>query len=454
MNSLMSTSVIRLKTFWIVFSLLVSVGVAWFVAPGSSIVMQRGLFIFCFAALLWIFELIPLFATSLLVVFLSTFLLTPASGKPFEYIALFSNPIIFLFFGGFVLAAVLHKYFVDEWVVNKIFKWFGTKPFFVLIGLIFATGFLSFWMSNTATTAIMLVTIKPILSSLDSKDPFRKAIALSVPFAANIGGIGTPIATPPNAIAVSLLAEQGVQIDFLRWMLMAVPLVIFLLLILAAVLSILFPARTKVIHCGLGERKANRQIWLVTGIAVLTIFLWLTSEWHRIAESHVAILSVTLFAVTGLLTKADLKRIDWDILILMWGGLALGKAMETSGLAEWVVSFPIFNQTGFVQIMIFTLLTVAVSAFMSNTAASNLILPLALSVGGEQMAILAVMVALASSFDMILPISTPPNAMAFATHEITSRDMLRSGSIVIAIAITLLLIGYPVFVQKILLGNL
>lgn len=415
---------------------------------------KRTAAVFILAACFWASEVIPLFATSLVVILLLVFSLARPGGalgmdqNGYQIFLLpFSSPVIMLFLGGFVLARVVQKHRLDQLIVGRLLRVFGDKPYPVLLGFILVTGFISLWMSHTAATALMLAMIGPVLSHLDPDDLFKKALVLAIPFAANIGGIGTPVGTPPNAIAIGILADEGIKINFLSWMMMAVPLALALLLITSVILYLMFRPKQKRLRISFeAEGRLGGRAKAVLGIALLTIILWLTSGWHGIPESIVSLLSVGLFAAFGLLNREDINSIHWDILILMWGGLALGKAMEVSGLGEWIVGLPLFAQEGFLLVATFCLLTVFVSIFISNTPTANLIVPLAMSVPGENKVLLAVIVALSCSFDMILPISTPSNALAFSTNVISTKDMLKSGIVVIVIAIAFVLLGYPFFI--------
>lgn len=446
------------KIIQTVFISVMTAAVYFLLPPGCPEPARRTAAVFTLAALSWALEIIPLFATSLLVVLLLVLSLAKPDGilgmddAGYQIFLLpFSNPIIMIFLGGFVLATVVQKYRVDRAMVGRILPLFGDKPYQILLGFTCVTACFALWMSNTSTTALMLAVIGPVLAGLDEDDPFKKALVLAIPFSASIGGIGTPVGTPPNAIAIGVLAEHGIKIHFLSWMMMAVPLAAVLLLFNSAVLYRMFPSKHRTLRIRLdAEDRLTGRGKGVIAIAVLTILLWLTAEWHGIPEPVVAILSVVLFAVFGFLKREDLNGIHWDILILMWGGLALGQAVEVSGLGEWIVTLPLFSQHGFWLVATFCLLTVAVSTCISNTATANLFIPLAMSIPGENRGILAVVIALACSFDMILPISTPPNALAFSTKVITTRDLMKAGSVLMVAAVILILIGYPFFIGKIL----
>jgi len=457
-------SVIRLVgKFWAdkkgklsVFAFL-SAAVVYFILPASvPEAGRRVAVVFVFAALFWALEIIPLYATSLSVVLLLTFflcrpggILNMDEGGYKVFMLPFGSPIIILFFGGFVLAQAMQKYHLDRMLASKLLKMFGTGPYAIMFGFMIATAFLSMWMSNTATTAMMMAMVLPLLKQLDSKDPFRTGLLLSIPFAANIGGIGTPVGTPPNAIAIGILANHGIRINFLSWMKMAFPLAVIILFLTSIILYVLYRPQKKTITLNISiERLIDTRAKGAILVTLVTVFLWLTSELHKIPSALIALLSAGMFSALGLLNRDDFKNIDWDILILMWGGLALGKGMEISGLTDWIVKLPVFDQHGFFLVAVFCLMAVAFSTFMSNTATANLLVPLAMAVPGENSILLATTVALSCSFAMALPISTPPNAIAFASNMLQSRDMLKSGILISLISTALVLIGFKFVILR------
>ncbi len=429
-----------------------------FLPAGCPEPARRASVIFIVAAFLWAFEIIPLHATAIVVVLASIFLLAWPGGvlemdnNGYQiFLAPFANPIIMLFFGGFVLAAALHKHHIDEWLVQKLIRIFGTKPFWLLLGFVMTTGFVSMWISNTATTAMMLTMITPILADERNSPKFKTALALAAAFAANVGGIATPVGTPPNAIALGILSDRSIHVSFLQWMMMAFPLAVFLLAATSVTLFWMFGRNQKNVFIPeIQGAEINLKSKSAAVIGLLTIILWLTSTWHHIPESVVALLAVGLLSSFQLIDHDDLKGIGWDILILMWGGLALGRAIEISGLGKWLVTMPVFSAEGHILIIAFSLLTVFLSIVMSNTATAGLVIPIAMSVGTADPVVLAVVIALSGSFDMILPVSTPPNAMIFSTKAVRSVDMLKAGAAVSVIALILLLAGYPFFIERFL----
>lgn len=412
---------------------------------------RRTAAVFVIAAMLWAFETLALFATSLLVVLLLIFLLewprlvSGASLAGHEiYFQPFSSSVIMLFLGGFALARMLSKYGVDRVLACRLTRFFGTRPFGVLSGFVLATAFLSCWLSNTATTALMLAIVAPVLSGLGPDERFKKALVLAVPFAANIGGIITPVGSPPNAIAIGLLAEQRLSVGFLAWVRMALPIAVPVLFLACAVLYRLFPPTDRALRVPpIRSAALTAKGRAVLAVAAAVVAAWLSAEWHHVPESVVALTALGVFAVMGAMEREDMAHLHWDVLILMWGGLALGKAMESSGLGAWIVQLPVFSLSGYWLAAMFLGLAMAVSVFISNTASANLLIPLAISIPHENRVLLAVVVALGCSFDMLLPVSTPPNAMAFSTKLIAARDMLKAGTLIVAGALIVIMALIP-----------
>ena len=185
----------------------------------------------------------------------------------------------------------------------------------------------------------------------------------------------------------------------------------------------------------------------VLSISLITIFLWLSSSIHGIPESVIALFAVTYFSFFGFIDKHDLQTLSWDILILIWGGLALGKGLQSSGFAEWLLAQDIFAHEGFVLMIVFAIISVLLSSFISNTVAANLLIPIALNLQSVNQVHLAIIVAISSSFAMVLPISTPPNTMVFSTGIIPSRSMLKAGPIISILGVVLLLAYYQIFLS-------
>ena len=447
-----------------------------------TVVEQRIVAIFMFAALMWIFEPIPIWTTSVTVIVLmllttSTSMLKlfglsildaegkldpsldPDFGKLIPYkdiMATFADPVIMLFMGGFVLAIIASKYKLDAGIAKAILKPFGTKSEMVLLGFIVVTAVCSMFMSNTATAAMMLTILTPVLATLPANGKGKIALALSIPVAANIGGIGTPIGTPPNAVAMGYLNDPNgldLKISFGEWMLHMVPLMLGILFITWIILRKMFPFTQKNIEINIDEsfstKDTKSKIVLYTFIG--TILLWVTDKLTGVNANVVALIPFAVFSVTGIFTKDDLKKIDWDVLWLVAGGFALGTGLEKTGLAKHLVEAILFDTWPTILIIIGSgILCCVMSTFMSNSATAALLIPILLAVGKGIMpqlepyggiSTLLVGLALSASFAMALPISTPPNALAYAKGFIQQKDMATVGIIVGVISLAL---GYLV----------
>lgn len=432
--------------------------VVYFVLPGDLAEPARRMaFIFVFAALFWALEIVPLYTTSLMVVVLEILMLCRPDGVMGMdkngytlFLVPFGSPIIMLFFGGLTMAVALNKYGIDQLVARKLLRMFGRSPYWIMFGFMVASAFLSMWMSNTATTAMMIAMVIPLLKQIDEGDPFRTGLVLSIPFAANIGGIATPVGTPPNAIVIGFLADQGIHLSFLSWMLMALPLAMLLLVGASFLLYSMYKPKLKSIELQLDvSHETDRKMVLVGLIAVGTIFLWLSSGLHKLPAGVVALLAVGLLYTFSLLDKNDLKMVGWDVLVLMWGGLALGKGLSATGLTDWIVGLPLFDQQGILLVVVFCVLAVVFSTFMSNTATANLLIPIVMVIPSGDSLVLAITIALCCSVAMALPISTPPNAIAFSTDVIHVRDMIRTGALISIASTIAVLIGFGFVIKKV-----
>ncbi len=326
---------------------------------------------------------------------------------------------------------------------------FGSRPKFIILGLMLVTAVLSAFMSNTATTAMMITVILPIVARMQPGDPARVGIALSVPFAANIGGIATPIGTPPNAVVIAALNQQGLDIAFSSWMLYALPLAILMLFIAWQVLLRLYPPAVEHISLDLsGKLKTSRNAIILYATFGLTVLLWVTEGLHGIRSSIVALIPVAVLTLTTAFEKEDIRKLPWEVLWLIAGGIALGISMKETGLAEWMVGAISWDQFGYLMLLaVFGAVALIMSNFLSNTVTASLLIPLAISLvtsglldGVAGMLMLGLVIALGSSFAMVLPISTPPNAIAVSTGMVQTKDMISSGVIIGLIGLVLILV--------------
>ncbi|WP_036798775.1 SLC13 family permease [Photobacterium marinum] len=433
---------------------------------GLTLIQHRLLAIFALAALLWVLEPVPVFATSILIIALELIMISdkglhlfrsPPSGhdlgemlKYTDIFGAFSSPIIILFMGGFALAIAASKYELDNNLARVLLKPFGTQPRFIMLGLMLITAVFSMFMSNTATTVMMLALLAPIVASVPKGDTGIKALVLCIPIAANTGGIATPIGTPPNAIALQYLTGEH-SISFLGWMVFGLPFVVLQLAFAWWLLQKLFPSTQDQMHLKLdGSFQTGWQAMVVYVTFALTIILWMTTALHGMNTYVVSIIPLAVFTLTGIMGKEELKLINWDVLWLVAGGIAIGLGLDKTGLAAALAHAIDYNSLSPIAVVLtLSLICWLMANFMSNTATANLLMPIAAAVAAsmESLASLGglqgvlIVVAFSASLGMILPVSTPPNSLAYSTGLIESKDMAKAGVIIGIMGLIVLYIG-------------
>jgi len=452
----------------IVTIFLWAVPTSFFGIEALTPVQQRVIALFVFAALMWMFEIVPNWTTSLLVIVLSLltvsnkglgFLCKPEYGTLVDYKSLmsaFADPVIMLFLGGFVLAIMASKYGLDVTLARVLLKPFGKRPKMVLLGFLIVIAVFSMFMSNTATAAMMLALLAPVLASLPKDDSGRIALALSIPVSANLGGIGTTIGTPPNATAVRFLSEAGYEISFGSWAIHMIPFVIIMIFIAWILLQSFFPFKSKEIVLSIPANKRKKD-WKTTTVWITfaaTILLWATESITKINSNVVALIPLAVLTCTGIFTKEDIKEINWTVLWLVAGGFALGTALQGTGLAKVLIeAIPFGSMPVIVVLVIAGIVCYFLSNFISNSATASLLIPILivvaegmadpsaannasfLALGGSQAMI--VFVATCASVAMLFPISTPPNAIASSTGLVETKDMIKVGLVVGVIGVVL-----------------
>ena len=459
----------RNYVMWIKLAISVFVLLFFWIVPASSygltnitVVEQRVIAVFAFAFAMWVTEAVPSWTSSVLVIVL--LLLTCSNGsisflkvegvKMISYKSLmyaFADPTIMLFLGGFVIAAVASKMGVDVQLAKALLKLFGKKSEFVLLGFLLVTGVFSMFISNTATAAMMLTFMAPVLRHMPVDGKGKIALAMAIPIGANIGGIATPIGTPPNAIALKFLNDpEGLNlgIGFGDWFGVMFPYALVLLLIAWALLMLLFPFKKKTIELVLeGETKHGWQLTVTYITMAVTIFLWMFDKVTGLNANIVAMIPIAIFCVTGIFTKEDLNQINWSVLWLVAGGFALGTALYETGLDKHLIeAIPFQTWSPIVVIIAASVVCWILSNIIANTAAANLLIPVmvTLAVGMREMLVpfggettMLLSVTLAASLAMCLPISTPPNAIAYSTSMIETKDMMKVGVIMGVIGLVL-----------------
>lgn len=449
---------IEMKKVWQLLGIVLITAVVWnlpisvFDIDGLTVVQQRIIAIFVFATLSWLTECIPAWATSLAIMTIMCVTVSENSFQFFkgdgigellkskEIMASFADPIIMLFLAGFILAIAASKSGLDTLLAKNMIRPFGNKSENVLLGFLFITGIFSMFISNTATAALMLTFLAPVFASLPANGKGRIALTMSIPLAANLGGIGTPIGTPPNMIAMKFLNDPdglNLGISFGQWMLIMGPLVVILLLICWRVILYFFPFSKKTIELEIkGEIHRGWRMYVVIATFIITILLWIIpKEITGINTNTVSMIPMGIFAITGVINAKDLQQIDWSVIWMVAGGFALGLGMNGSGLADVAIeSIPFGSWSPIVILIVSGLICYFLSNFISNTATAALLMPILAVVcramgdkldviGGTSTVLLGV--AIAASTAMCLPISTPPNAIAYSTGLVEQKDMLK-----------------------------
>ena len=424
----------------------------------------------------WITETVSISVTALLpLILFPLFKIMPMA----EVGANYGSPIIFLFFGGFVLALALEKVNLHKRIALNIIKLTGTTPNKVVLGFMIATGLMSMWISNTASTVVMLPIALSVISLLiDDEDGFTKddqnfalAVMLGIAFSANAGGIATVIGTPPNSVLIGFLEnEYNIEISFLKWMTIGLPFSIVMITIVYLVLvkwmypnrNLQFKASRDVIDTELhklGKLSAKeKQVLVIFGI---TVFLWIFRTLInkllpglKLSDTIISMVAaVSIFAIPFsfkrgefILQWKDTEKLAWGILILFGGGLALAKGMSASGIVDLVSNTIASSDISILlTASLLILLMLFMTELMSNVALVAVLVPVVAGIAiGLDIPIiyLLIPVTIASSCAFMLPMATPPNAIVFASGYIKVHQMARAGVILNLIAVALLILVF------------
>ena len=418
---------------------------------GLTVIEQRLISIFIFATLMWVFEAVPAWTTSVLIVVL---LLLTVSDSSLWFL---TQGISTEELGQTVKYKSITKSGLDVLLARVMLRPFGTQSRYVLLGFILVTAVFSMFLSNTATAAMMLTFLTPVLKVLPADGKGKIGLAMAIPVAANVGGMGTPIGTPPNAIALKYLNDPeglNLNIGFGEWMSFMLPYTIIVLFIAWFILLRLFPFKQKNIELQIeGEAKKDWRSIVVYITFAITVILWMFDKVTGVNSNVVAMIPVAVFCITGVITKRDLEEISWSVLWMVAGGFALGVALQETGLAKHMIEAIPFNTWPPVLMIVGSgLICYAMANFISHTATAALLVPI-LAIAGSSMRenlsslggveTLLIGVAIGSSLAMILPISTPPNALAHATGMIQQKDMEKVG---IIMGIIGLILGYTMLI--------
>lgn len=424
----------------------------------------------------WVTEAVSISVTALLPLLLFPILGIMSVG---DVGANYGSPIIFLFFGGFILALALEKVNLHKRIALNIIKITGTTPNKVILGFMIATAALSMWISNTATTVMMLPIAMSVIALLvNDEDGFTKndknfalSVMLGIAFAANAGGIATVIGTPPNSVMIGLLEnEYNIEISFLKWMVIGLPFSAVMIGVIYLVLvkwmypnrDLKFGASKNIINDELkkiGPMSGKEK--MVLTIFGVTVFLWIFRTvingyipGLKLSDTVISIFgALAMFSIPYNLKKGDFilnwkdtQKLAWGILILFGGGLALAKGMSVSGIVDMVSSA---IATSDISVLMTAILLITLMLFMtelmSNVALVAVLAPVVAGIAiGLDIPILYLLipVTMASSCAFMLPMATPPNAIVFASGYIKVNEMARVGIILNLIAVGLLILMF------------
>ena len=418
----------------------------------------------------WVTEAIPIPATALLPIILFPVL---EVGSVADATSPFANPLIYLFMGGFILALALERTNLHRRMALNIVMLVGTKPSSVIIGFMLSAAFLSMWVSNTATAMMMLPIALSIIRLVEREKDISKGelqtnfgmvMLLCLAYACNVGGIGTLIGTPPNALMAGyMLDNYGVDIGFAQWMMLGIPIVIIALpLVYVMLTKVLYPIKIKEIPGGDDVIKEElesagpmtREEKMVAVVFVATATLWIIRPLlediiPNISDTGIAIAGAVLMFMLPInfrkfefvLNWDDAKRLPWEVLILFGGGLSLAAAITSTGLAEWIGTS--ISHLDFIPIFVLLLISLTIIIFLteitSNTATAAAFLPILASVAimmGYDPMVLAIPAAIGASCAFMLPVATPPNAIVYGSGLVSIPQMARAG-----FALNLIMVG-------------
>lgn len=352
------------------------------------------------------------------------------------------DPVLVLFLGGLSLGVAAQRYGIDASITSLAVRCSGGHRLRLLALEMLVTACLSMWMSNTAAAAMMIVALRPMIGGFDRSDGFRSAMLVAIAVSANLGGMATPIASPPNAIAVATL-EVVQPISLIGWMLFGLPCMAVLLVVGYLLLIIRYRLRSGAeitTVSGAVPIRGGRS-WSVVGVFVIMVFGWLTEPLHGIPVPVVAALGVTALFCSGLLAASDLGRIDWSTLILIAGGLGLGRLLQESGTiaaAAAMVDWSVLPSG--LRIALLVTLAALMSAVMSNTATATMIIPLAYAIDPSPAT--PILIALGCSLGMPFAISTPPNALVYG-EGLKASDLLLPGVVFMVLGCALVTLVGP-----------
>ncbi|WP_346353040.1 DASS family sodium-coupled anion symporter [Azotosporobacter soli] len=490
----------RRKNVGFILGPALALSVYWLPFEGLAATAHGLLAVIAFVAVWWITEPVPIPVSALLGPVLATLF---GIVTPNQAFAPFANPLIFLFMGSFMLATAMMSHGLDKRFAYAILsmKWVGSSPTRIMLALGLVTALCSGWVSNTATAAMMMPIAMGLLLAIKDmhaasgqgeldlhKYKYATGLMLMAGYASSVGGVLTPVGTPPNLIMIGLLEQLGaVKVPFFEWMIWGAAAMAAYFVILFLVIKRMFPSEVDHIEGAeelIREQRARLGAWRRGEINAVIAFAVAVTLWvlpgflamflgsdHSILTAYNKYLSEAVVAMlAGLLLfllptdwkerqftltwPEAVKGIDWGTLVLFGGGLSLGSMMYTTGLSKWIGAI-IVDSTGaqsqLALVTVFALFSLCMSELTSHTAATNMVGPLGITVAlaaGLNPVPVAVAIALASSLGFMLPVSTPPNAIVYASGFIPITQMIKAGFILDLIGIFAITIPIAIYIVR------
>jgi solute carrier family 13 (sodium-dependent dicarboxylate transporter), member 2/3/5 len=424
---------------------------------GGTSLLMNALALASLMIFFWVFELVPIYVTALFPLILGVPLGVLEST---DLANAYGNNKIWLFFGGFVLALGLEKWDVHIQIAKAILRVVGKSKARILLGFIIATGFISMWVSNTATAIMMMPMAVAVLSSINQKkSKFNIYLLLAIAYSASIGGMGTLVGSPTNSQMAGILSENfNIQVDFFQWMKVGFPMAVIMMAVLFGYffLKIRKESKEPITGFSITREKWTKEQLIVSFIFLLVVVLWTCKsvivKWTGLSygdESAALIGAFLLFLIPGrknskpLLDWKDTEKLPWGILILLGGGIALAKCLEANGVLSYVFDvFQSYQGASYIWILFLAvLIAIFFTELISNTALVAILTPVVaqFAIGsGFDVLELCIPMALASSCAFMLPVGTPPNAVVFATGNVHIKQMVQVGFVLNVLGLLIL----------------
>lgn len=448
---------IKTKVGLFFFSMGISILATYLLSPDVfTKAQQYTMFILIFSICLWVTEAIPPFAVGIMITGFLIYTMGNIEGSTIDPKTIsntWSDSVIWIFLGGFFLSEGMRKTNLDISLFRGTISIFGSRPKYVLLGIMLVTSCLSLIISNTATSAMILAAVMPFLKKEGKDSPMSQAILISIPASATFAGMGSLISSPPNLIVVDTLKSAGIDVSFFDWLILGMPIAVVLLLLFWFILKQKYTSKIDKIDLNfLDEQpklssKIRLQRLFVVIILIITVIFWMMGTKLNIPTAATSGIPIMFLPMLGIITAEDIRKLPWDTLMLVAGGLSLGIAIKEL-LAPYysqILGNIQFNE--YLIMIIFAIITVIFSNIMSSTATATIVINIAAVVlPPEQILPVGLVIGLSSSCGLFLPVSTPPNAIVYSTGMLKQSDFYLAGFFG-AIVGTIAIISWVLFLQ-------